>query len=101
MVAGLDEWDRFRDDLPRIRERHLERVLNKRYFLAPPLEPDRQYGFNSEQEFPVIPAVRFPRWLVCERCDRLGVVGRELKSAVPVRSVEADNAADGESQFGS
>ena len=112
MMVGLDQWDQYRDQLPRIRERHLERVLNKSYFLEPPSEQEDQLGSRQRDEWnPSIPAVRFPRWLVCDRCDRLGVVGYEFEekgagpkcrdaqcggNGFPVRIVVACYHKDGE-----
>ena len=60
MMAGLDFWP---DDAPHIHEPNLERLLNKEEFRLPPTR-EQNRGKN-------IPAVIFPRWLVCPKCDRL------------------------------
>lgn len=76
MIAGLDAWDRFRNDMPIIREDILARVLRVDYFLAPPSQPERSWDESGA----VIPAVRFPEVLYCEnpKCARVGKVGTEF-----------------------
>lgn len=68
MMAGLDYWPP-EHDLPLIREPYLERILGVRRFVQPPAE-----GQGNAR----VPSVRFPSWLVCTRCHRLGIVGREF-----------------------
>jgi len=67
MIAGLDDWDAA--SLAWIYEPVLARALNVRGFKLPPSEADFQ-----RRERCHIPAYRFPTWLVCERCSRLGQV---------------------------
>lgn len=71
MIAGLENWE---EDLGlTIREPVLERALGVYRFQAPPAaeEDDRDAAF--------IPSVRFPEWMVCSQCDRLGKVGYEFE----------------------
>ena len=68
MVAGLDFWDE--NNLRRLRERELEKALDVDCFRLPPTEEQ----FESSGGMCCVPAVRFPRWLVCEKCHRLGKV---------------------------
>lgn len=61
----------------RIHEARLQKLLNVREFLALPVPGDGQlneYGNRVERSWGV-PAIRFPRWLECPRCHRLGRVG--------------------------
>lgn len=67
MIAGLEDWDAA--SLAWIYEPVLARALNVRGFKLPPSEADFQ-----RRERCHVPAYRFPTWLVCERCHRLGQV---------------------------
>jgi hypothetical protein len=104
MIAGLDLWP---EDSERIREPHLERALGVRYFLEPPADS----GEGDSGPVSCIPAVRFPEWLVCNKCDRLGKTGFEFQEkgagpkcrdnncsgkGVPVRIVMACYCEEGE-----
>lgn len=71
MVAGLDYWNT--ESLQEIHEPILERILGARKFYMPTLPEDERYSKSA------IPVVRFPRWLVCNRCYRLGKVPKEFK----------------------
>lgn len=71
MFAGLDWWKT--DDLERVLEPALQRILDVRYFLLPPREDD--YGKTTGY----VPSVRFPRRLVCNRCDTMGVVPHQFQ----------------------
>ena len=64
MVAGLDFWPE--RNMASLREPILEKLLGVKYFKLPPGEEEPDEVF--------IPVVRFPRWLVCSRCHRMGVV---------------------------
>ena len=68
MIAGQDWWPE--EDLMRVREPLLERALDVRYFLLPPVED------NDSDSF--LPAIRFPKWLVCRKCNRLGIVPHQF-----------------------
>lgn len=103
MIAGLDWWPE--EDLSRVREPLLERALGVRYFCLPPVEDN-----DSDS---VVPAIRFPKWLVCRKCNRLGIVPHQFNDfdsgpmcaaqgckgkGIPVRLVTAcysQNAAEG------
>jgi len=63
MIAGLDAWDRHRFSMSRVHEDVLARILGVQYFLLPPREPERAW----EPDPPVVPAVRFPEVLSCEK----------------------------------
>jgi hypothetical protein len=73
VVAGLEEWDR---NFPpagmlhpqAIREERLQKKLNVRGFRLPPV---RDPARDSDAERALV-AVRFPRWLQCPQCDRIG-----------------------------
>jgi hypothetical protein len=73
VVAGLEEWDR---NFPpagilnhqAIREERLQKKLHVRGFRLPPVrDPARE----SDAERALV-AVRFPSWLQCPLCDRVG-----------------------------
>ncbi|MBT5873637.1 MAG: hypothetical protein HOH43_09475, partial [Candidatus Latescibacteria bacterium] len=74
MIAGLDFWDA--KGLPVIREPQLEKNLGKTCFRGAPEIPKERDGkekfFISLGVDPHIPAYRFPRWLQCRDCNRLG-----------------------------
>lgn len=61
----------------RVQEPRLERLLQVPLLLAPPV-PSRRQMDPSGREVDVkaaIPAIRFPEWLECPKCHRLGTVG--------------------------
>ncbi|MCL4318795.1 MAG: DrmB family protein [Firmicutes bacterium] len=108
MVAGLDFWDR--DHLHEVHDPVLASILNVKNFFAPPAlnqHSDRQHDFQAS-----VPVVRFPRWLVCSQCQRLGKVPSEFIDigftgpscrapgckgrGIPVRLVVACFGEDGE-----
>lgn len=73
VAAGLEEWD---DSFPpagmlnqqAIREERLQKKLGVRGFRLPPVrDPARESDAQR-----ALPAVRFPRWLQCPQCDRVG-----------------------------
>ncbi len=73
VAAGLDEWD---SNFPpggmlhpqSIREERLQRKLGVKGFRLPPVR-DPSLAKDSERS---LVAVRFPSWLQCPRCDRIG-----------------------------
>jgi hypothetical protein len=66
MIAGLDNWTE--DSKLTIREPILERSLAvNRFQVPPPVEEEGQSNMH-------IPAVRFPEWMVCSKCERMGQV---------------------------
>lgn len=73
IVAGLEAWDECAPPKKagllhsqRIREPRLERALHVKGFRAPPVPED------DEGLIDVLPVVRFPTWLQCPYCNRLG-----------------------------
>jgi hypothetical protein len=73
MVSGLDHWSDV--DLPVIREPQLEKNLKKKSFRGAPHVPKDGRGrdltyLRANDAF--VPAYRFPLWLVCNKCERLG-----------------------------
>jgi hypothetical protein len=70
MMAGLEWWPRSGE--AKIREPVLQKVLKVKYFRLPPVAED------DDKDASCVPAVRFPRWLVCNRCSQLGVVGQQF-----------------------
>lgn len=67
IVSGLDFWQA--DKLPTISEPDLCKLLNVDELKSPASEDDKTY----------IPAKRFPGWLECSQCHRLGVVGTQFE----------------------
>ena len=66
MVAGMDFWDS--KQLDSIQDPILEHILGVTRLLSPPIDAD------EERPRAEVPVVRFPKWLVCDRCQRLGRV---------------------------
>ncbi len=73
VIGGLEEWDR---NFPpagllnhqAIREERLQKKLNVKGFRLPPVrDPARE----ADAERALV-AVRFPSWLQCPQCDRIG-----------------------------
>ncbi len=72
VAAGLEEWDH--NFQPKglvneqtIHEERLERKLGKRGFRLPPVRDPLR-----EKDERALVAVRFPSWLQCPQCDRIG-----------------------------
>lgn len=73
VAGGLEEWDR---NFPpggmlhpqAIREERLQKKLNVRGFRLPPVR-DPTNGRDAARS---LVAVRFPHWLQCPRCERIG-----------------------------
>lgn len=77
IISGLDMWQE--DKLDTIAEPDLCRLLGVTTLKAPPAETS---GL-------ALPARRFPRWLECNQCHRLGIVGEqfdELPDGIPACS---------------
>ena len=76
--AGLEEWDRnasldsqdFRNQ--KIIERRLCKKLGKRYFRLPPVLVEKFRKKDDNRYQPALVARRFPEWLQCPVCDRIG-----------------------------
>jgi len=66
MVCGIDAWP---DDAPTIQEPRLEKYLRVKSFRLPPASGQGQQP---------IPVVRFPRYLVCPKCNRLHDLDKDL-----------------------
>jgi hypothetical protein len=84
MIAGLDLWDPFvrEDKYPYIKEPQLEKALGVSFFIGAPLaEEDSFQGGRSTAGSPYIPCVRFPQWVSCNICQRLGRVPREFDAS--------------------
>ena len=68
MITGLDQWPR--DQMNRISEPALEAILNVDELLEPP-------SANEDDSLgSAIPAIRFPEWMSCSDCGRMGTVRR-------------------------
>ena len=86
VAAGLDEWDR---SFPpagllnpqKIHEPRLQRKLSVRGFRLPPVvdEQWRDDAGNPDRRYLV--AARFPEWLQCPTCDRIGPARRWAEDA--------------------
>ena len=85
IVGGLDEWDLHRKDLRRISEPALQHALRVRSFYAPPPSPD-DAALRRAFTGPYVPVHRFPAWMVCSLCQRMGVAGREFDDRQPGNS---------------
>ena len=72
MIAGLEFWKE--KGMPVITEPQLARNLGVTDFRGVPEIPDDQqdsYDLNTSTEA-YVPAVRFPAWLECQECHRIG-----------------------------
>lgn len=85
MTSGLKAWSQGQK-LPVIREIALEQILGVQSFRQPPS------GDGSEGALPV---VRFPRWLVCTKCDRMGTVPNQFEDRGPLGIVCRDQGCKG------
>jgi len=79
VVAGIDEWEgrdpgSFNTGHLRVQEPRLERALNVSYFVLPPVAAESKMEGRNHSEARSIPAVRFPRYLQCPRCNRIAPV---------------------------
>ena len=74
-IGGLDYWNP--DEMTVIRERALEHALQTDHFIQPlPSEERSSRGINTAG---AVPTFRFPLWLVCSECARLGRIDREFR----------------------
>lgn len=77
VVAGLEEWDR---SFPpagllnpqKINEPRLQRKLSVRGFRLPPVVDERFRDAAGKPDWRSLIAARFPEWLQCPQCDRIG-----------------------------
>lgn len=67
IVCGLDSWPV--DRLPSVSEPDLCKLLGVDELKSPPSGDDNTY----------VPAKRFPRWLECSQCHRLGIIGKQFE----------------------
>ena len=77
MICGIDSWKV--DPASRIEEPALARSLGVNGFLLPPPVSEQKQSWATPSEF--VSAVRFPKWLVCNRCERLGIVGVHFRDS--------------------
>lgn len=65
----------------KIREERLEKLLEVRYFKVPPTpDEDNLKDFGRKvNRYWALPAVRFPEWLECPYCHRLGKEGEPFE----------------------
>ena len=85
VVAGLESWDRnFRppglSNEQRTYEPRLQRELGVGGFRTPPVA-DEGSGNEEGSYVPALVARRFPEWLQCPRCDRIGPADRWAREA--------------------
>ena len=77
VAAGLEEWDRWSvkpglNNDQTIHEPRLEKSLNVAGFRLPPVGTERRGKGKTEKWVDrLVPAVRFPNWLICPRCNNL------------------------------
>src|SRR5262249_224530 len=77
VVAGLEEWD---SSFPppglrnpqQTHEPRLEKKLDVRGFRLGPVMEDNARDANGNPDSRRLVAVRFPEWLQCRQCDRVG-----------------------------
>lgn len=75
MAAGLEEWDRSFPpaglaNAQTVRETRLQKKLGVQGFRLPPVVEERRKEEDPDTRRLV--AVRFPQWLQCPECDRIG-----------------------------
>ena len=66
MIGGLDLWPK--EDMSLIKEPALESILNVKELREPPPANEKNAMRGA------IPAVRFPEWMSCSSCGRMGTV---------------------------
>jgi hypothetical protein len=77
VAAGLEEWD---SSFPpaglanpqRIAEPRLQRKLSVNGFRLPPVVDENWRGDDGKPDRRYLVAARFPQWLQCPQCDRIG-----------------------------
>lgn len=79
MVAGLDYWNPA--NMPTIVERQLARNLHIDHFKGMPSVPENRHGtdvfYVDTKSDAYLPTFRFPIWLECKKCHRLGTEERK------------------------
>ena len=85
MITGLDQWPNHR--MNRISEPALEAILDVDELLEPPSAND------DESLAGAVPAIRFPEWMSCSDCGRMGTVrkGHFYESASGVAICSANS----------
>lgn len=64
IVMGLDDWAD--ESEYRIKEKNLQRLLRKKYFVLPKAMPH-----NNNEHYKDIPVMRFPTQYICQHCGRI------------------------------
>lgn len=108
MICGIDRWKM--EESEKIVEPTLAKSLHVGGFRAPPPVTDQPQPWAVPKSY--VEAIRFPKWLVCNKCDRLGTVDTHFRDSgkqpicsasscggrgVPVRLVSACFGQDGDS----
>jgi len=78
IIAGLEDWEQCYSSFEEVREPVLEHALKVGGFRVPPEAPDDDSRVTGDSPCPSVPAFRFPEWLVCNKCNRLGKIGNEF-----------------------
>lgn len=88
MVSGLDDWPT--EYMKRVSEPALEALLKVDELLEPP-EISEMAPLNS-----AVPAIRFPEWMSCSSCGRLGTVWKgHFKEGASGVAICSANSCDG------
>lgn len=88
VASGLEQWDRFaqpaglRNDQVTY-ERRLQAWLGVSGFRLPPVDPDAERKEKAGQPVAHLTGVRFPRWLQCPECQRIGPADAWTAAATP------------------
>ena len=88
MPLGLEQQDFYYNSLPKeirtsltIHEPRLQKLLGVEYFRSATVPGDRQisqYGDFVEKNY-TLPCIRFPRWLECPTCHRIGIINNPFE----------------------
>ncbi len=92
-IAGLDEWDKFAREFTEISEPVLEKALRVDHLLEPPSCPDDMSRNTDRFDGPWVPIVRFPVWLACNKCNRLGKVGAQFSISKGANACRANRCS--------
>ena len=88
MISGLDDWPR--EYMKRVSEPALEALLKVDELLEPPEVIDKSPLKSA------VPAIRFPEWMSCSSCGRLGTVWKgHFKEDASGVAVCSANSCDG------